>query len=232
MDKVAILNELKVLAATAPDFALFSPTSRLHMEWLGKATALVTRWDSMEGISLRSSVNYLGIPLIRESNIAQIFSILHRAIASLELDIPTLPNQAFGPGAVYDFMKTLRDLLASAVQNILIVDPYLDDQIFDAYLSAISPMVSVRLLAREYAAALKPALEKFVAQNKMNVEIRHSKSIHDRVVFLDNVSCWVLGQSIKDAAKSKPTYIAPLSSDAAQLKKADYDQIWVDGKKI
>lgn len=93
-------------------------------------------------------------------------------------------------------------------------------------------MVSVRLLVREYAAALKPALEKFVAQNKMNVEIRHSKSIHDRVVFLDNVSCWVLGQSIKDAAKSKPTYLAPLSFDAAQLKKADYDQIWVDGKKI
>jgi hypothetical protein len=36
----------------------------------------------------------------------------------------------------------------------------------------------------------------------------------------------VLGQSIKDAAKTKPTYLAPLASDAAQLKKADYEQIW------
>lgn len=232
MDKVAILNELKALAATAPDFNSFTPASPLHMMWLGKTTALVSRWDPIEGSALRSAVNFLGIPLIRESNVAQIFGILHRAIADLDIDVPALPNQVFGPGAVYDFMKSLRDLLSSAIQNIYIVDPYLDVEIFDVYLSAVSPLVLVRLLAKEYAAALKPALGKFIAQNNMNVEIRSSKSMHDRVIFLDNISCWVIGQSIKDAAKSKPTYLAPLSADAAQLKKEFYDQIWVGSKPI
>nr|ART38834.1 H35 [uncultured bacterium] len=36
----------------------------------------------------------------------------------------------------------------------------------------------------------------------------------------------MLGQSIKDAAKSMPTYLAPLSSDVAAEKFADYENIW------
>ena len=117
-------------------------------------------------------------------------------------------------------------IFASATKSLFIVDPYLDDQIFDTYLSTVSQQVHVRLLAREYAQSLKSAVQKFNAQKQMAVEIRGSKAIHDRVVFIDDGSCWVLGQSIKDAAKTKPTYLAPLASDATQLKKADYEQIW------
>jgi hypothetical protein len=98
--------------------------------------------------------------------------------------------------------------------------------VFDAYLSTVSQEVHVRLLARDYAASLRTSVQKFIAQRKVKVELRSSKAIHDRVVFVDDGSCWVLGQSIKDAAKSKPTYLAPLANDAAQLKKADYEQIW------
>jgi hypothetical protein len=66
----------------------------------------------------------------------------------------------------------------------------------------------------------------------MNVEVRTSQGIHDRVVFVDGRSCWVLGQSIKDAAKSKPTYIAPIAADATQLKLADYEKIWATAHTI
>jgi hypothetical protein len=142
----------------------------------------------------------------------------------LELQVPVLPPQAFGPGAVYDFHKALRDLLASATKSLFIVDPYLDDQVFDAYLSTVSQQVHVRLLARDYAASLKASVGKFIAQKKVKVEVRSSERIHDRVVLVDDGSCWVLGQLIKDAAKSKPTYLAPLATDAAQLRKADYEQ--------
>ena len=226
MDKVALLTELRALVGDPPDFNAFSPTSRVHLEWLGKTHALLSRWNRMEAISFRSAADFLAFDVTRPTNVAQLMGVLHRAIADLELQVPALPNQAFGPGAVYDFFKALRELLASATQSLFVVDPYLDEQIFDAYLSTVSPQVAVRLLARDYAAALKPAIANFIAQRKMAVEVRSSKSIHDRVVFLDDRSCWVLGASIKDAAKSKPTYLAPLAADAVALKKADYDQIW------
>jgi hypothetical protein len=53
----------------------------------------------------------------------------------------------------YDVFKTLRDLLASATQSVFIVDPYLDETVFDGYLTSVSRQVSVRLLTRKYTAA-------------------------------------------------------------------------------
>lgn len=226
MDKVALLAELKAVAANVPDFEAYTPSSRSHLEWLGKTHALLSRWDRLEAISFKTAADFLALQSTRDMDVAQMLGVLHRAIADLELQVPTLPPQAFGPGAVYDFHKTLRDLLASATKSLFIVDPYLDDQVFDAYLSVVSQQVHVRLLARAYAASLKSSVQKFIAQKEMAVEVKGSKAIHDRVVFIDDGTCWVLGQSIKDAAKTKPTYLAPLASDAAQLKKADYERIW------
>lgn len=226
MNKIAVLAELRAVAANAPDFRDYSPSSRPHLEWIGKACAVLSRWNKLESIQFMSAAGFLAIELTRDTNVAQMLALLHRAIADLELEVGALPPQAFGPGAVYDFHKALRETLSTAQKSLFIVDPYLDDQIFDAYLTSVDPRVQVRLLAREYVASLKTAVSKFNAQNKMAVEIRSAKAIHDRVVFIDDVSCWVLGQSIKDAAKNKPTYLAPLSLDAVQLKKGFYEQIW------
>ncbi len=227
MDKIVLLTELRAMANDVPDFKSYTPSSRVHLEWLGKIHALIAQWDHHEAVSVRSNADFLHSNLFRDGSVANILGALHRAIAHLELQVPAQPTQAFGPGAVYDFHKNLRELLASAMKSIFVVDPYLDTEIFDVYITEVSPKVAVRLLARQNPSTLKHALEKFIAQFKMSVEIRISSAIHDRVVFIDDRSCWVLGQSIKDAAKSKPTYIAPLPIDVTQFKKIDYERIWV-----
>lgn len=226
MDKVALLAELRSLAADVPDFTSYSPSSRLHLEWLGKAYALISRWNKNESISFKTAADFLAMDLTREMNVGRLLGTLHRAIADLEIQVPELPPQAFGPGAVYDFHKALLDLLASATSELLIVDPYLDEQIFDAYISTVPPQIVVRLLTSKYPASLSPAVKKFISQKNMVVEVRSTREIHDRVIFIDGRSCWVLGQSIKDAAKTKPTYLAPLATDTSQLKKAEYQRIW------
>ena len=232
MEKPALLAELKAMANSVPDFSTYSPTSRSHLEWLGRTHALVAMWDRLEAISFRMSADSLTGAFFHDQSINKILGILHRAIAGLEIKVPELPAQAYGPGAVYDFLKNLRELLGSATTELLIVDPYLDDQVFDGYLATVPNQLRVRLLVDQYASSVKAGLTKFVAQTKMNVEVRTSKGIHDRVVFVDGRSCWVLGQSIKDAAKSKPTYIAPIAADATQLKLADYEKIWATAHTI
>lgn len=102
----------------------------------------------------------------------------------------------------------------------------LDDQIFDTYLANIPAGLSVRLLAHKHGNLLKPAIQKFSAQHGNNVAVRVSPEFHDRIVFVDDLSCWVMGQSIKDAAKAKPTYLLPLSADIAKLKLSHYETIW------
>jgi hypothetical protein len=171
MDKVVLLAELRALADKVPDFSSYSPSSRPHLEWIGKANALLQRWDRIEVVSFTTAADFLPLDVTRDMNVAMMLGVLHRAIADLALQVPALPPQAFGPGAVYDFHKSLQDLLASATKSLFIVDPYLDDQVFDAYLSTVSQEVHVRLLARDYAASLRTSVQKFIAQRKVKVEL-------------------------------------------------------------
>jgi len=226
MEPAALLAELRALADDVPDFGAFAPTSRVHHQWLGKVHALIKQCDPSEARTVSNNMGLVASSLFRDGGVSTIVGILHRVIARLDAEAPQHLDRMFGPGAVYDFFKALCELLASANQTILIVDPYLDEQIFDAYLGSVSQNVSVRLLAGSRSPSLKSASTKFVAQSKMSIEARISVAIHDRVLFPDDWSCWVLGQSIKDAARTKPTYLAPLDHDTAKLKKAVYKGIW------
>lgn len=232
MDKAVLLAQLKTLLVTVPDFATYSPTSALHQSWLAQLHALISRWNDFEAISLKNATNLMHLTLMRDGQVAAVLGVLHRAIADLELDRPRLSSQAFGPGEVYDFFKALNAAVASATKSVFIVDPFLDEQVFDAYLSSVPASVGVRLLAHKHGGTLKPALQKYVAQHGVAIEVRISHEFHDRVLFIDELSCWVIGQSLKDAAKSMPTYIVPLSIDVAQLKLQHNERVWSGAKAI
>lgn len=226
MDNAVFLAQLRSLLETAPDFATYSPTSVEHQVWLAKAHALVSRWNRIEAMSISSAADLMHLSLFRDGQVAKVIGLIHRAIANLEIETPKLADQVFAPGAVYDFFKALSAALGSATSSVFIIDPFLDDQIFDSYLASIPAGHSVRLLAHKYGNLLKPAVQKFTAQHGNNIAVRISTEFHDRILFVDDLSCWVMGQSIKDAAKAKPTYLLPLSADIASLKLKHYEAIW------
>lgn len=205
MEPIILVSRIKALLANAPSFATYSPVSYEHQAWLAQAHALVAQWNPLEAISVKTASDFLSSQVLRDSNLAQIFGGLHRAVAALELNLPPQAEQVFGPGAVYDFFKALNSLIASVSSSLLIADPFMDPEIFDVYLSA---------------ARGNP------------VEARASKAFHDRVVFADGSDCWVVGQSIKDAAKSMPSYLAPLSQDVAMDKLGFYEAIWNEATPI
>ena len=225
MDNAVLLAQLQSLLETAPDFSAYSPSSREHNVWLAKGHALVSRWKSFEAISFASASDFLHLPILRDGNIAKIFGLIHRAIADLELDAPLLAGQAFAPGERYDFFRALSAAVGWATKSIFIIDAYLDDQIFDSYISGLPTGVSIRLLTgtkHEVPAKLKPAVVNYNQQHGQIAEVKISDEIHDRVLCIDSLSCWVMGQSIKDAAKAKPTYLLPLPTDIATLKLSHY----------
>src|SRR6266849_8564434 len=121
MDHAVLLAELRVRADYVPDFDSFTVTSRIHHEWLGKVYALVEQWNPHETVSTRTNISMISTTVARDMGVAGVMTILHRGIADLELRLPAGADRAFGPGAVYDFFKALRDLLASATNSIMIV---------------------------------------------------------------------------------------------------------------
>ncbi len=203
-----------------------------HIAWLAQAHALVDRWNHLEAMSFKTSSDFLMGGLNREMNIAQVFGTLHRAVADLELRVPDTREQVFGPGAVYDFFMALGELLSSARASVLVVDPYMDAQIFDQYLSRAPAGIAVRLLVGKASSDVKAAADRFKAQHGADLEVRASSELHDRLVFIDGDVCWVLGQSIKDAAVKKTTYLAPLSPDVSSTKLALYNDVWTRARAI
>ena len=232
MEPEILLAQLRALMERAPDFDEYLPTSREHMMWLGQAHALVSRWNQVEAIQLKVSSDNLSPEIIREDNVATIYGVLSRAIADLEFSVPKKDQVVFAAGKVYDFFRELNKVIETAEATVFIVDPYLDHTVIDHYIKSRKPDVTVKLLLNKNAGDVKAAAVKYTEQYGDVLEIRKSKKIHDRVIFIDGYVCWVVGQSLKDAAKAKPTYLVPLAPDIVSEKLNDYETIWNESAVI
>lgn len=232
MEPELLLAQLRALFERVPDFETYSPTSKDHMIWLGQAHALISRWSANEAISFKSAADILPIDLVHDNNIAKIYGIIQRAIADLELSVPDAASSVFKAGEVYDVFRALNKVIGSAEKTIFIIDPYLDDTIFSHYLNSRKPEVTVRLLLSKNANQLKPAAEKYKTQFGNILEVKKTRAVHDRVIFIDGYVCWVLGQSLSHAAQAKPTYLNPLSPDVIPAKLEEYDRIWSGANEI
>ena len=232
MEPAILLAQLRALIERTPDFDTYSPSSREHLVWLGQAHALISRWNRIEAISFKGDCGFLSNELMRVSSIGKIVGSIHRAIADLELEIPADVEVSFGAGEVYNFFQALNKVIASAETSIFIVDPYLDHTVFDHYLASRAEKVSVKLLLNFKSENLIPAAEKYNSQHGNVLELRKSKKLHDRVVFVDGYVCWLIGHSIKDAAKAKPTYLVQLPPDVVPDKLSNYEEIWSSAEKL
>ena len=88
------------------------------------------------------------------------------------------------------------------------------------YAGAIPRTVGFRLLSVNVPTDVVALAHKYAAGG--NLAFRSSNSIHDRVVFADQ-RVWLIGQSLKDAAKKKPTYIVEHDEP---LMRGIYENIW------
>jgi len=147
---------------------------------------------------------------------------LRSCISELELDLPdTGIKGVYEQGQEYEFYADVKSCLESAQQEIFIVEPYPSTELFDVYAQAIPRTVKFRLLAApNIPADVKTLAQKYAAGR--NFALRTTNAIHDRVVFADK-RVWVTGQSMKDAAKKKPTYIIEFDEP---LMRNIYEGVW------
>ncbi|KXI29978.1 phospholipase D-like domain-containing protein [Paraglaciecola hydrolytica] len=235
MEHSVLLAQLRALIERAPNLDDYHPSSKEHLVWFGQGHALITRWNAVDAMSFQSAADSMSIDLLRPRNIAKILGTIQRAIADLELKAPQTQNKVFSAGDVYDFFKEMNRVISSAKQTIFIIDPFLDYTVVDHYLDARKTDVNVRLLlsskVKDQIKVLKPVIEKYNTQYGDIIKVKKSSKLHDRVIFIDNDVCWVVGQSLKDAA-IKPTYLLPLSPDVISAKLDDYENIWAEANEI
>jgi hypothetical protein len=146
------------------------------------------------------------------------------SIAELEASMPEAELRgAYDAGDEYAFYKDLKDIMAKAKKDISIVDNYLNTDFFELYAAIVPPGVSFRILTDQVRGNLETVAKKYAASHSL--ELRSSQDVHDRHIFVDDRG-WAVGQSIKDAAKKKPTYVVELSAGLVPTIREIYEDIW------
>jgi hypothetical protein len=148
------------------------------------------------------------------------------AIADLEMSMPEQAAGLYEANDPFAFYNDLRDILDRAVRGIFVVDAYLDKSVFELYLGGVQKSIQLRALCNN-PSQTTVVVAKLFANSHPNFELRIA-SLHDRVVFVDD-RCWVVGQSLKDAAVKKPTYMVEVFADGM---RTHYEPIWAAATSV
>ena len=223
------LAEVDDLLRTMPPIASFESAGAEHYAWLGRASALVHRWDSIKAIarfdgfvSQLGSGSYLQVPQGAQGVLTLLHQVRHDAI--LRNRTPQSINVA--TGSVFEYFDEVRKVVELAKSDILFVDPYLDADFVSRYLPLVAQGTTTRLLAREKVASLVPAVGLFHKQSGAKIEVRSATGFHDRYLFIDRTFCYQSGASFKDGAKKAPTTLTQIK-DAFQAVLSTYESLWV-----
>ena len=229
VEKQIILLKMTESLEQAPEFgekAIMNPASP-QRQWLSKVGALLSRLGLDKQVQYRAAcqtlIQYWKPAIVQIQG--QVLDAIEELKLELELDGRSEIGNAYEPGDVYRFFADLKSIIGGSESELLIIDPYFNGEAFDAYLSEADPSIKVRILADRYSKDLKAYIEKHMAQYGSSVEVRRSKELHDRIIFIDGAVSWIMGGSIKDAGK-KATYLIPLSTPITEAKYSIYSDIW------
>ncbi|MEQ1865635.1 MAG: phospholipase D-like domain-containing protein [Micropepsaceae bacterium] len=209
-DPERLLAEVEELIKSMPSDGKVM-TSRDYAPWVGQLKATITASGLASGVALPRLVDVAGSssPPDREKAVTQILAMLYEArhglLMLLGRSSPT--SVTIKEGGVFDYFDELTKRIKLAKQELFFVDPYMDDPNFIArYLPQISDGVVVRLLTQNKAAAMVPAVQTYMAQNKTKIELREGK-FHDRYLIIDRKIAFQSGASFKDGGKSPTALI-------------------------
>lgn len=231
-----IAARLQELLASMPAIDARDVVTAELARWSGHCVAVMEQYEiaNHAPVPFAAHASQISADLLRGMAVSHMLQRMHAALATLELKRNAEGDGVAGAmsaGQTYDVFKRLNHYLDRAQTAAMIVDPYLDEVVVDDYLRGMRARVPIRLLTapfrQDYTARLTASLKHAIPQYGLQVELRHSRALHDRLVFLDSLDeCLVMGSSIRTAGKKSPTYLAMLDGEIGNLKRNIYDQIW------
>jgi hypothetical protein len=116
---------------------------------------------------------------------------------------PDIREMFFPKGSRWDAYVVLRSLFAEASKELVIVDGYCDNTVFELLAARGQQPLTVRILCCQSATALGGEAKTFIAQfSGWTIHIRKARDFHDRFVVIDGASCVHVGASINGAGKT------------------------------
>jgi hypothetical protein len=234
IDPEALYVQLGRLVEAMPNLLEPLPLPRSTQEWLGRVGALIAASDDViDQAEFQTYTAALSKTTMQLSASEDVARIVYRALAKAALKAPAAIQGSFIPaGHAFDALAAIGKVLGSATQDLLIVDPYMDEKVLTDFAALAPEQVQLRLLADQQAVkpALRPAAARWMTQHGMKrpleVKVAAARTLHDRLILVDNATAWVLTQSLNAFATRAPASIVRVDEETALLKIAAYQAIW------
>ena len=138
----------------------------------------------------------------------------------------TVRELFFQKGTQHDAYTQIKTLILNAERSLRLVDPYLDETIFNI-LSNIQGSLVVDLLTSKCPSDFEHEAKIFQRQHpNIQIEMRRSKDFHDRFIIIDETKCWHIGSSIKDAGNKGFMLSQIRDSNNIQSLLSALDEAW------
>ncbi|WP_156352825.1 phosphatidylserine/phosphatidylglycerophosphate/cardiolipin synthase family protein [Pseudomonas sp. NBRC 111140] len=205
--------------------------------WLGRAAALLEQSgnlaDSMEFNVAVQGLSSYQFSTSHAGAVQRMTTILYRALARAELQASPSSSGAFIPvGETFSAFAALSRILCGASNTVMFVDPYADANLLTDFAVLVPDGVSVRILADAGSkkAAFPPAVKHWVHQyasaRPLEARLAPERSLHDRLIIIDEREAWSLGQSFNALAARAPTSLIRADAETARLKIEAHNQAW------
>lgn len=115
------------------------------------------------------------------------------------IDTKSLDHHIVYEGEYYDGFSFINKLICSAKHEVVVIDGYADDSIFDYFVNS-TPNIKKTIITHKVNRISSEVLSKFVKQYG-NISIKEDKSFHDRFLFIDN-EVYIIGASLNSLGRS------------------------------
>jgi len=174
------------------------------------------RTNSSKAIKFRQWATSVLKNYIQNSYVINVDKITNQRFKELENDISILkskvenisnsledktlqPKQGiFYNGEVFDAYVFINDLLKTAIDEIILIDNYIDESTFTLF--SKYPNIKIKIYIKIITKQLKLDFVKYQTQYK-NIELFEFKNSHDRFLIIDKKEVYHLGASLKDLGK-------------------------------
>jgi hypothetical protein len=132
-------------------------------------------------------------------------------------------------GEVYSAYRTIKNIMSQGQKEILVIDPYVDEDLLDMFAS-LDPSVKIKVLTEHLKGDFKLAFRK-LQQQRGGIEVRCSSQFHDRFIVVDGRACYQLGGSINHAG-AKATVIGIKSDAIRERVIAEAESTWSSASPV
>ncbi len=116
-----------------------------------------------------------------------------------KINTNSLDHHIVYEGEYYDGFSFINKLICSAKHEVVVIDGYADDSIFDFFVNS-TPNIKKTIITHKVNRISSEVLTKFVKQYG-NISIKEDKSFHDRFLFIDN-DVYIIGASLNSLGRS------------------------------